>query len=298
MKNSRRVIFGLILALTSVGTLGVNDASAAESQTPYACHHAVGSVYRLYTAYFLREPEVDGFQFWNDTYSSGQQNMVEISDFFATSDEFNMLYGSIDNLAFVNAVYDNVMGRPGDAEGVAYWTGRLDRGELSRGEMMLMFSESGEYIAQTRTFAPLAGYFAWFPTGTTFQCGRESTELAVSSSMAGGDLLIMNDGANTERVTVNSKENGVWGRPYTFDLLVGEQILWMGLEIDQSFNAISISSGPNVSWLYTEYPTMMPTERNPWSIPDVAMATIDTNSSGESTALITIAGTRASLIRN
>lgn len=298
VKNTRRVILGLILALTSVGTFGASSASAAEPQTPVACYHAIGSVYRLYTAYFLREPEEDGFHFWNSTYNSGQQNMVEISDFFATSEEFNMLYGSIDNLAFVNAVYYNVMGRPGDAEGVAYWTGRLDRAELSRGEMMLMFSESGEYVAVTRTAPSLAGYFAWFPTGTTTQCGRESAEIAITPTMAGSDLLIVNDGPSTERVTVMSKENGVWSLPYNLDLDSGHQVLWMGVHVDPTFEAISISAGPNVSWLVTQYPTQMPLQRNPWSTPDVAMATIQDGVSSEVTALPIIAGTRATLIRN
>ena len=43
-------------------------------------------------------------------------------------------------------VYQNVLGREPDAAGQAHWVGQLQRG-LSRGALMLQFSESAEYQA-------------------------------------------------------------------------------------------------------------------------------------------------------
>ena len=42
-----------------------------------------------------------------------------------------------------------VLGRPGEASGVTYWTNQLDAGKKSRGQVMVNFSESNEYKRKT-----------------------------------------------------------------------------------------------------------------------------------------------------
>ena len=68
-----------------------------------------------------------------------------ISDSFASSSEFKRRYGNLSNRAFVELVYQNVLGRPGEKSGVDFWTSRLDRRVNSRGQVMTGFSESNEY---------------------------------------------------------------------------------------------------------------------------------------------------------
>ena len=46
----------------------------------------------------------------------------------------------MDNEAFVQAIYQNSLGRDGDAQGVAYWKGLLDNGK-SRSDMVAEFME-------------------------------------------------------------------------------------------------------------------------------------------------------------
>jgi hypothetical protein len=58
----------------------------------------------------------------------------------------------------------NLLGRTSDADGKAYWTGRLDAG-LSRGELLIGFSESGKHRAAT---AALVGQ-GYFDTDDTYQ---------------------------------------------------------------------------------------------------------------------------------
>ncbi len=103
------------------------------------------SVVRLYQAYFRRLPDPAGFDFWSQRLASGQGNLEEVSQFFASGDEFNATYGSLTNAEFVDLVYQNVLGRPGEASGRAYWIGQLDAG-LNRGRLMTLFSESPEFI--------------------------------------------------------------------------------------------------------------------------------------------------------
>ncbi len=100
-------------------------------------------IIRLYRAYFLRQPDSEGLNYWVDR-GIGTK---EISQEFAASAEFQNTYGSLSNRQFVELVYRNVLGRTGEQDGVAYWTGLVDRG-LSRGQMMLEFSNAPEYRAK------------------------------------------------------------------------------------------------------------------------------------------------------
>ena len=109
---------------------------------------------RLYTAYFNRMPESSGLSYWMNasTYDRGSHrtmSLSEISQYFTQSDEFRLTYGNaLSNEAFVNLVYRNVLGRTADAEGRSYWLNQMARG-LTRGDVMVWFSEGNEYIAQT-----------------------------------------------------------------------------------------------------------------------------------------------------
>ena len=42
-------------------------------------------------------------------------------------------------------VYNNVLGRAPDSAGLAFWTGQLDSGQVTRGGVMLGFAGSAEY---------------------------------------------------------------------------------------------------------------------------------------------------------
>jgi predicted nucleotidyltransferase len=105
-------------------------------------------VTRLYFAYFLRIPDYGGLLFWVNAYKSGM-TLQSISDVFASSAEFNARYGSLNNTDFVTLVYNNVLGRPPDAGGLAFWVGQLTSGAMTRGQVMLNFSESNEYKSKS-----------------------------------------------------------------------------------------------------------------------------------------------------
>lgn len=102
----------------------------------------VAPVSRLYLAYFLRLPDTPGLTYWIDKKLNGM-TLNEISDEFAGVQEFSDRYGSLDNSGFVNLVYDNVLSRSPDSEGLTYWNGQMSGG-MSRGEVMTGFSESAE----------------------------------------------------------------------------------------------------------------------------------------------------------
>ena len=120
---------------------------------------AIAPVTRLYFAYFNRIPDKPGLDYWIGQYRAGMP-IGSISQAFAASPEFIATYGSLDNNAFVTLVYNNVLGRAPDAVGFAYWTGQLTGGLMTRGQVMVGFSESPEYqqTSYNRVFVTMTYY--------------------------------------------------------------------------------------------------------------------------------------------
>ncbi len=101
---------------------------------------------RLYRAYFNRAPDTEGWEYWNEIYSRGS-SLEEISHWFALSSEF-ALSGGMTDAEFVAFVYQQVLDRQPDTGGHAYWVAEMAAG-VTRGELMIHFSESEEYISRT-----------------------------------------------------------------------------------------------------------------------------------------------------
>jgi hypothetical protein len=51
----------------------------------------------------------------------------------------------LSNEAFVELIYNNILGRAPDSGGYAVWVGELNSGRETRGQVMVGFSESDEY---------------------------------------------------------------------------------------------------------------------------------------------------------
>lgn len=118
---------------TVIATL-LTSAEVTSSQAP---------VYRLYSGVFARAPDVAGFRYWSKALATGAAGLVQVAGAFAASPEFTHTYGNTTNTQFVQLLYQHVLGRPGDASGVKYWTTLLDKG-ASRGTVTVGFTESAE----------------------------------------------------------------------------------------------------------------------------------------------------------
>lgn len=103
----------------------------------------IAPLVRLYFAFFDRAPDYQGLVYWTDQVRSGV-TLQQVAQQFVLSGEFQATYGSVDDGRYVDLIYGNVLGRPADVTGRAYWTGQLARG-LERGELMVAFSDSAEY---------------------------------------------------------------------------------------------------------------------------------------------------------
>ena len=68
-----------------------------------------------------------------------------IAQNFSNSPEFTTRYGSLTNDQYINLVYQNVLGRAPDPDGYNFYFTRLQNGTMTRGQMMIGFSESPEF---------------------------------------------------------------------------------------------------------------------------------------------------------
>lgn len=117
-------------------------------------------VFQLYRAAFNRVPDGAGLGYWMAQHDQGV-DLGSMAKAFATSAEFSQLYGMApSNAEFVNQLYANVLHRPGEAAGVAFWTAALGQG-ASRAEVLLAFSASAENAAASA--ALVADGFSYIP---------------------------------------------------------------------------------------------------------------------------------------
>jgi len=107
----------------------------------------VAPVARLYWAYFDRIPDTEGLVHWIHETGHHGATLGEVSQAFVGSPEFAATYGSLSDADFVRLVYGNVLDRAPDAAGESYWLDLLVRRVVSRGDVMVGFSESAEYRA-------------------------------------------------------------------------------------------------------------------------------------------------------
>lgn len=169
---------------------GENPAALIETMvsTPEFAD-SVAPVVRLYYAHLQRAPALDGLSFWANNVRNGW-TIDGVSEFFARSDEFVARYGSLDDGAYVDLVYRNVLGRAPEAEGRAFWIQELGAG-LPRGVLMARFSESPEFVAQTDGLVRATMLYVGMlrrspePAGLDFWAGRIDGGQAYASVMQG-----------------------------------------------------------------------------------------------------------------
>lgn len=171
------------------GTSSTAQAVDAIAHLPGAADRT-GNVTRLYTAYFLRLPDISGLTYWVGKARAGT-TLTRISASFAGSSEFTRRYGALSNGAFIDLAYQNVFGRAPDASGRAYWVRKLDAG-TSRGQAMASFSTSSEYqrkqLTTTEVVLAYAGLLRRMPTAAE-QPGAASRVAAAGFVGLAADLL-------------------------------------------------------------------------------------------------------------
>ncbi|WP_299030418.1 DUF4214 domain-containing protein [uncultured Sulfitobacter sp.] len=130
-------------------------------------------VYRLYKATLDRAPDKAGFEGWTSALASGT-DFTTATNGFVNSREFQNTYGLLDDAAFVELLYQNVLGRAADAGGLAGWLDQLANG-ASRASVVGGFSQSGEFVQATA--ADLTAWMKGLGVDDTLDGGADSNIL-------------------------------------------------------------------------------------------------------------------------
>ena len=124
--------------LANIERLKFTDKNLALDVAP---SQNAGSLYMLYKAAFNRTPDEGGMGYWLAQVDGGKNLVTDIATGFVKAPEFVAKYGTNPTNAFyVDQLYLNVLGRPGEARGVAYWNQELDAGRTSKAAALVAFA--------------------------------------------------------------------------------------------------------------------------------------------------------------
>jgi hypothetical protein len=116
-----------------------------------AANENAGNSYLLYQAAFDRTPDVEGLGYWISKVDGGANIVRDVAQNFILSNEFKSLYGANPTATqFTNLLYQNVLHRLPDAEGLNYWLTEFARDGDSlykRAGTLNNFAISAENIA-------------------------------------------------------------------------------------------------------------------------------------------------------
>jgi len=148
----------------------------------------------LYVAYFGRPADYFGLQNFESalaaanapidaaglaTAYSTNAAVKSLVDSFGTSAESIALYGSGSTESFVNAVFENLFGRPAAVAGLTFWVNAIESGQVSQGDAALAILAGAENNTTTQGKADwlLIGNKVAVANNFTTDLGNSSTQI-------------------------------------------------------------------------------------------------------------------------
>lgn len=125
---------------------GVERVAFTDGMLALDVDGSAGVAYRLYLAALGREPDAAGLGYWIRMLDQGL-SMADAARYFTQSEEFASLYGGSHD-AYLKALYEHVLHRAPDTDGLAWWTDQMDHHGVGNADVLLGFSNSAEFQAQ------------------------------------------------------------------------------------------------------------------------------------------------------
>ena len=142
--------------LVNIERVQLNDAIKAFD---VGVGEIAGQAYRIYKAAFARTPDAEGLSFWLKQMDAGKSLLAVAKD-FTFQQEYLAAYGTAPSAGdYVSKLYQNVLGRSGEAAGIAFWTQELTSGARDNTKVLADFTEIAENV--TGVAASIADGF-WY----------------------------------------------------------------------------------------------------------------------------------------
>lgn len=123
----------------------VSGPSHIEMPGENALNPRQADIYRLYRAAFGRVPDYAGFRYW----VLAGETFERLAAIFEASPEAQAVFAANSHEAYISKLYQNVLGRPGEPAGLAYWNTRTD---LNRVQLLCNFALCAENVIGIPTF--------------------------------------------------------------------------------------------------------------------------------------------------
>lgn len=112
------------------------------------------SIVRLYCGLFDRVPDAFETEYWVGRYRNGLP-LVTIAEAFTHGQEFVGRYGKVTDSGLVQILYRDVFGIKPNASIVSTFSKEIASGEQHRGQIVVRFTESADYVELTGTASPV-----------------------------------------------------------------------------------------------------------------------------------------------
>lgn len=154
----------------------------------------------LYVAYFNRAPDAVGLGFWASTFAEGT-SLETIAALFAEQTETAALYPEdMTTFSFVSAVYENVLGRAPDWDGLRFWSTALENGTVTRSGFILDLLEGAKANLPVSADADLIERQANDQAYLSLKTGLGAyfaLELGLSDIASASDAMLVFDGSRS-----------------------------------------------------------------------------------------------------
>ncbi len=99
-------------------------------------------VQELYVGYLGRAAELNGLNFWVEGIEAGTYTLEDVAQEFTLSPEYTSQYDGLTVTQFVAKVYENVLGRTADGEGLTFWVNALNSGVTTDAGLVAMMLDN------------------------------------------------------------------------------------------------------------------------------------------------------------
>ncbi|MEM8510800.1 hypothetical protein RCH14_000091 [Massilia sp. MP_M2] len=193
-------------------TLTQLDAGDADLAFLGAARERLVETALLYHAAFERAPDIGGLNY----YLAQEMGAAAVARAIVASPEWaGAGMTALSDDAFVRTLYDQVLARTADAEGLAFWSGHLAHSSLTRSDLLLAFALSAEHRALQGpelviAAASVAGENSWLADSGVDTIAYAGA-LADLRFMLGNDgAVLVLDGATGDVDTLHGIERGAF----------------------------------------------------------------------------------------
>jgi hypothetical protein len=88
-------------------------------------------VLELYTTMFNRAADASGLNYWANEMDNNNWIIADIASSFAQQTEYQTAFPTSDNTTFITTIYNNLLERAPETEGLNYWVSELDTGKIA-----------------------------------------------------------------------------------------------------------------------------------------------------------------------